>query len=527
MSRSLEIRENLDPRQAAETDHSLIANDPSPKTRWLLWIGIALATFLIAGALFLAAWWPFTEATVIQQLEQVTASTVEFGSFRRTYFPHVGCIAEKVTFRRVADPANPTVMTVERVTIQASPAGLLTKHLSLIRMEGAHAVFAPLGTGPNWRPTSSKVVVDELDANEALLQFMRHDPRAPRVTFVIHKFLGHQLATPDPMQFELQIKTPTPPGEVHVTGSFGPWNMNQVTETPVSGEYSFRRADLGVFDGIEGILASDGQFHGPLDSIQIDGTTATPDFNVKSAGRKVNLNSAFHAQVDATNGDVTLDRVRAQILQTVVFSRGSIAQHRTEDGKTAAIDLDVRDGRIQDLLRLFVSAKQAPLNGAFNLKARAFIPPGSQPFLQKLQMSGDFGVDNALFTKDETQLSVDKLSAAGRGDGKQPDDPEMVVSDLQGHAVVKDGVATFSVLRFRVPGARAKLHGTYDLASHRINLHGTLFMDAQLPKATSGVKSFLLKAINPFLKKNHRGGAEFPVGITGTYEAPSYFADPV
>ena len=495
--------------------------------RWLLWTGIVLATLLFLGTLVLFASWPFTQANVIHQLEQVTASTVEFGTFRRTYFPHVGCVAEKVVFRRVADAANPTVMNVERLTIQASPGGLLTKHLSLIRLEGAHAVFAPLGTGPNWRPTASIVVVDELDADDALLEFTRHDPRSSRVNFLIHKFRGHHLATPDPMPFELQIKIPTPPGEIHVTGSFGPWNMNQVAETPIAGKYSFRQADLGVFEGIQGILSSDGQFHGPLDGIQVDGATATPDFSVKSAGHKVNLNTAFRAQVDATNGDVTLDRVRAQLLQTAVFSRGSIAQRPTEDGKTATIDLSVRDGRIQDVLRLFVSEKLAPLNGRFNLKGKALIPPGDRPFLKKLQLAGDFGVDSAVFTKDETQQNLDKLSAAGRGDEKQQDDPERVVSDLQGHAVVKDGVATFSDLRFRVPGARAKLHGTYDLITHRINLHGTLFMDAQLPKATSGVKSFLLKAINPFLKKNRRGGAEFPVGITGTYEAPSYFADPV
>jgi hypothetical protein len=52
-------------------------------------------------------------------------------------------------------------------------------------------------------------------------------------------------------------------------------------------------------------------------------------------------------------------------------------------------------------------------------------------------------------------------------------------------------------------------------------------MNAPLPKATSGIKSFLLKAIDPFLKKNRHGGARIPVSITGTYEHPVYRADPV
>lgn len=501
-----------------------------------LWIAVVLVIFLVAAAAFLVHVWPFTEANVIQELQRATSSTVQFGSFRRTFFPHLGCVAENVTFRRGDNGKNPTVMTVKTLTIETGLAGALRKHVSLIRLQGAHAVFAPFGTGPAWTPTASSVVVDELDAHGALLEFTSHDPGAAKVQFHIRDFVGHHLATPDPMQFELQIRIPTPPGEAHLTGSFGPWNMHTVTETPVSGRYTFQQADLSVFGGIQGILSSEGKFQGPLDSLQIDASTATPDFQLKSASHRVGLNSAFHAQVDATNGDVTLNHVRAQLLRTILFSSGSIRQRRTEDGKTTALDFAIQNGRIQDLMLLFVSAGQAPLNGTVNLKAKALVLPGDAPFLKKLRMSGDFGIDRALFTKQETQENVEKLSAAGRGDPKAADpkadpkeelDPGRVVSDLQGHATVDRGVATFSDLHFRVPGARAKLQGTYDLISHRINLHGTLFMDAQLPKATSGVKSFLLKAVDPFLKKNRRGGAEFPIRITGTYEVPAYSSDPV
>jgi hypothetical protein len=52
-------------------------------------------------------------------------------------------------------------------------------------------------------------------------------------------------------------------------------------------------------------------------------------------------------------------------------------------------------------------------------------------------------------------------------------------------------------------------------------------MDAKLHQATSGIKSFLLKAVDPFLKKNRRGGAVIPVRITGTYQHPSYKTDPI
>jgi hypothetical protein len=176
---------------------------------------------------------------------------------------------------------------------------------------------------------------------------------------------------------------------------------------------------------------------------------------------------------------------------------------------------------------MFVSEKKAPLNGAVSLRAHTVVPPGNRPFLQKLRMSGDFGIESAEFTKEETQNNLDKLSTAARGGGDQTDDPERVLSDLTGHVEVRDGVATFSQLRFRIPGARARFDGTFDLITQKVDLRGMLSMDATLPKATSGIKSFLLKAIDPFLKKNRRGGAKFPVSITGTYHHPSYKADPV
>jgi hypothetical protein len=78
-----------------------------------------------------------------------------------------------------------------------------------------------------------------------------------------------------------------------------------------------------------------------------------------------------------------------------------------------------------------------------------------------------------------------------------------------------------------VPGARARLNGTFDLITQKVDLKGMLYMDAKLPEATSGIKSFLLKAIDPFLKKNRHGGAKVPVSITGTYQNPSYHADPI
>lgn len=493
---------------------------------WLL-LGIGIFVFFVAAAVFFIRDWPFTPRNVVKELELATSSKVQFATFKRNFLPHPGCVLESVTLTRGSKPGEQVVMKVRELTIKGKWTGLIQKHVAVIRAEGVDAVFPPIGTGPSWKPTETDVVVDKLIANGASLQFMRHDPRHEPMKFTIQKFVGHHLAAHDPMKFEVSLLNPQPPGQIDASGTFGPWKQEQVSQTPVSGNYSFRNADLSSFGGIRGILSSDGVFQGTLESIEIKGKTTTPDFGTTDTPHRLDLSNEFHADVDATNGDVTLHKVRSRLVKTIINSRGSVASQRTEDGKSANLEFDVRDGRIQDLLLLFVSEKQAPLNGEISLRARTLVPPGTGPFLKRVQMTGDFGIESAQFTKAETQNNVNKLSTAGQGQGDHTDDPESVLSDVEGHVVVKDGIAIFTGLRFRVPGARTRLDGTFDLITQKVDLRGMLYMDAKLPEATSGVKSFLLKAIDPFLKKNRRGGAKMPVSITGTYQHPSYKADPV
>ena len=45
-----------------------------------------------------------------------------------------------------------------------------------------------------------------------------------------------------------------PPGEIQSTGTFGPWVADEPGDSPIDGAYRFDDADLGVFNGIAGIL---------------------------------------------------------------------------------------------------------------------------------------------------------------------------------------------------------------------------------------------------------------------------------
>ena len=104
------------------------------------------------------------------------------------------------------------------------------------------------------------------------------------------------------------------------------------------------------------------------------------------------------------------------------------------------------------------------------------------------------------------------------------DDPETVLTDLNGRVVLAEGIAQFSDLRFSVPGAKARVHGTYDILNHKIDLHGRMRVDSNISKTETGFKSLLLKVLDPIFKKKKKGEV-VPVYIRGTYEKPQFGLD--
>jgi len=73
---------------------------------------------------------------------------------------------------------------------------------------------------------------------------------------------------------------------------------------------------------------------------------------------------------------------------------------------------------------------------------------------------------------------------------------------------------------FSVTGAEVALNGKYGLDKGDLDFHGKLRMKAKLSQTTTGAKSFLLKAFDPFFRKN--GQTELPIKITGTKSEPHF-----
>jgi hypothetical protein len=84
--------------------HQLRIDEPSTTKKsgikkWSVIGLIVLGCLVVAGAALLAGKWPFTQARVIERLQEATATTVQIGSLREEYFPHPGCVAKQVTFQ--------------------------------------------------------------------------------------------------------------------------------------------------------------------------------------------------------------------------------------------------------------------------------------------------------------------------------------------------------------------------------------------------------------------------------------------
>lgn len=497
----------------------------TPRTRQhktVLRLAVAVAAAICVVLLLWAGLWPFQQKPVVQALEKASDGQLRIRAFHRTYFPFPGCVVDGLQFTHGSNPGTPLI-TIERLIIRGSYLGIISRRLTSITAENMHVSIPPFGSGEAFHTTPSKITIDEIVANGAVVEFASSKPDQQPLRFEIHNALLRDVGWNGALSYSVKVRNPEPPGEIAASGKFGVWNLNDPGQTPVSGDYKFDQADLSVFHGIGGRLSSVGKFDGVLAHINIAGSTDTPDFEVKSGGHRVQLTTEFSAYVDATRGDTFLKRVDAHFGRTHVVAEGSIAESPGGQGKTALIDLRASNGRIEDLLRLFVKADRPPMSGSVTLQAKTEIPPGEGPFLKKVKLRGEFGVGAGSFSKPGTQESVNKLSTGASGE-KDVSDPETVLIDLAGQAALQDGTARFSDLSFGVPGAVARVNGTYNLISYKIDLHGQLKVDTKISNTTSGTKAVLLKVMDPLFKKRRKGEV-LPIRISGTFEHPSFGLD--
>ena len=368
------------------------------------------------------------------------------------------------------------------------------------------------------------VLIDQLVADDAELDMLPANPQKPTHQFLIHQLNMRQVGRGRAAPFVAVLSNPAPPGEIHVRGDFGPWQPDDPRTTPVSATYTFEHADLSVFKGIAGILTSQGKFAGPLDQLQVEGTTTTPDFTVTSGGHPMMLKTEFRATVDGTNGDTLLHPVVAHLLGSILICNGSVIRAPQGKGREVVLEVSATNARIEDLLRLAVKTAQPPMTGRVNLKTKFDLPSPYQggEVVDRLKLDGKFGIGEMQFTSPAVRGKVENLSdrAQGRPNDHHEDDP---LSQLRGDFRLRRAVITLHDLGFQVAGAKVGLDGTYGLRSEDLDFHGKVQLQAKPSQMVTGFKSVLLRPFDHFLRKN--GVTELPIQVTGKRDHPNFGLD--
>lgn len=461
-------------------------------------------------------------------------------------FPSVTIVGEEVVLRRHGQTDVPPLITISKFSARASLWGLFRKptRISMVRLEGLKIEVPPRhrhkGEKPdadddpvyessseeksaeNGAPEERKrpeFVIDEIVADGTVLRTLPRKSWKPPLEYEIQKLRLFGAGSSESMEFHAVLRNAKPPGDIKSSGKFGPWNRNEPGDTPVSGTYDFRNADLSVFKGISGILSSKGSYRGVLQRLEVEGDTDTPDFTLKVSGNPVHLTTHFQAIVDGTNGDTLLQPVVARFGTSTVTARGGVIGTRGVKGRTISLNVTVRDARLEDMLRLGVRSKKPPMTGAISFHSKLLIPPGDIDVSQKLKLDGAFELQSARFSKLKVQDQINQLSKRGKGD-TSTSEAGSVASDFEGSFHLDRGVMTFPELSFRVPGVHVSLKGTYGLEDNALDFRGKARMEAKLSEMTTGFKSVLLKAIDPFFKKKG-AGAEIPIKIQGTHDQPA------
>jgi AsmA-like C-terminal region len=468
---------------------------------------------------------PLVRSRAIAASEQYFNGQVKFATLNVAFSPEPVISGTDLTISLSGHASDPALISIKRFSARVGVIGLLRHpiHLSAVYLDGLR-ITVPRGPAVHEELSGKKgapaLLIDYAKADGAALIILPKKEGKDPLEFDLHNLVLRGAGGDGAMTFQSQLTNPKPPGEIRTTGKFGPWQAEDPRATPVSGKYEFSGADLSVFKGIEGTLSSKGSFQGKLEHIDVSGETETPNFALKTSGNRFDLKTQFQATVDGTDGNTYLHPVSGQFGHSSVEAQGKV-EGLPGSGKTVALDATVNNGRLEDMLRLAVSGQPA-MSGTVSFHSNLVIPPAKENIVEKLRMDGKFNAGSALFSNAQAQEKVDDLSKRGQGHPKDPD--QIVASDFNGQFHLDGGVIHFQRLGFRVPGVTVLLDGTYGLETAKLDFEGTASLEAKLSQTTTGFKSFLLKAADPFFKRDS-SHAVIPIKIGGTPTSPSFGLD--
>lgn len=527
------------------------------KRNWLIFVA---ATFgVIVLGLAGAGWYlserlePFVRAQTIAYLEQRFDGEVSLAKFdvsmpvrdplkvllERGRGAHLRVKASGIGLKQKGAREGHPLLRIAGLTFQIDLSKVLDDPAIIdeVHVEGLRLALPPKGERQFARPAESpagavpgsdatrergkQVRVGRIIADGAKLTILPKDLAKAPLEFDLYELTLESAGSGVAMRYTTKMKNAKPPGVIDCRGTFGPFNPVEPGESPLTGDYVFRGADLAVFKGIAGKLDSTGKFSGKLNEILVDGETVVPDFRLPAVNQAVKLSTRFHAIVDGTNGNTRLQPVTALLGRSAIRCQGEVARYPGDNGKTVDLSCAVKDGVLDEMLRLAVKGERPPMTGKADFNLKILVPPEKAPYAEKLRLSGPFKLKDAMFTNPKVQAQLDDMSRRAQGKPKDLSITGMT-SYFEGRMRLERQLLTLNDLVFVLPGASVRLDGKYDMKADEVDFRGQVRTEARLSQMMkTGWKRLALKVVDPIFAK-HGAGAQFSIAITGAASSPKF-----
>ncbi len=523
----------------------------------LLVVLIVVVATPVVGFLFFLP--PRVAGDIATLLSERTGHVVEVGALRWSFTPRLHLTGERIRVGGTGDGSGPLIgigaftLDTDLGDLLATPRRIRSVQLAELEVhvprgrrrddpaeetseepEPGAPIAAALrqAAPPSVSATAAKtapstpIVVDRVLAERARIEIASSRSDKPPRVFEIHSLVLGSVALDRPISFEAQLTNPKPIGQVATTGEFGPWNKEEVRDTPISGRYDFRDADLTTFKGIGGILASTGTFGGSLGRIQVSGEADIPDFNV-TIGQVVPLQTTFDVEVGDRGGDVQLRPVHTRFLDSELVAVGEVVRVEGASGRSILVDVTGEEARVEDLIRFGLKSDTPPLTGQIDLQTTLEIPPGDRPVIERMRVAGEFTIRRARFTNLDVQKTLTRISRIGRGE-TQGESGSSVVSNMRGTFEIADAALLFSRLAFAVPGMQVRLVGSYGLRDQALDFGGQLQLDRSVSELVPsdrvpGRVAEWLQLVDPLFQRGEAtSGTVLPITISGARSKPSF-----
>jgi AsmA-like C-terminal region len=518
----------------------------SKRTKYILAGAAGLVVLVVVGAYLAASaiakqFEPELRAQAIKYMQNRFHSEVEIGDLHinrpkmstvQILLRHgrgaiVAVEAQDITMRFGGDRTRPPMFAIKKLffTVDLEVLVLPMKSVNFVSIDGMEINVPPKDARPSLggdEKSDSAVSFQNVQVRDAVLTLLPSDTTKPPLRFHIARLHLKSVGANSASQYDADLTIPKPPGTIQSSGDFGPWNASTPGDTPLKGNYTFDNADLGIFKGIAGTLSSKGTFDGALDSVNVRGTAYVPNFRLKMSGNPLPLSTTFEALVDGSNGNTTLEPVRATLGHTNFTTAGTVIKNDQYSKRSITLQVKMPNGDMHDLLLLAMKG-QPFMQGTINMQSSIDIPPLNSTVKEKLVLDGTFDVHDAKFLKSTIQNQIDQLSRRGQGQPKNQE-IDQVISTMQGSFHLEDQVMTFRSLAFEVPGADISVAGNYDLGADMLDFHGAVKLDAKLSETMTGWKRWLLKPADPFFAKNG-AGTFVKIKIEGSSHGPKFGLD--